>query len=249
MTRLSSRRIFLEFYVASVAEYGPEAIIKIMIPSEQYFENRIGDFTCYSKTHKLFSYQAWDPAWVYGPGSIFGNRRPRYALWHRSCALMPSRKTLPPPSFGLQLTRPSIRNRPAAFEVCCNLSEIECKIAEDDDIGSRSRRALLAPPRPVEPITWDRLLLDAMQQTQCNRHKNETDSMQKSNATDIIQQTQCNRHNVTGAMQSAYCNQFYSTLGSDWHSVALNLIMHCFALNRTFLRSIALVGGPSWCTC
>ena len=64
--------------------------------------------------------------------------------------------------------------------------------------------------------------------------------MQKRNATDIIQQTQCNRHNVTGAMQSAYCNQFYSTLGSDWHSVALNLIMHCFALNRTFLRSFAL---------
>ena len=140
MTRLSSRRIFLEFYVASVAEYGPEAIIKIMIWSRQSNISRIelgiprvvlGLVLFHSKTHKLFSYQAWDPAWVSGiialPGSIFGNRLPRHALWHRSYALMPSRKTLPPPSFGLQLTRPSIRNRPAALEVCCNLSEIECK--------------------------------------------------------------------------------------------------------------------------
>ena len=123
-----------------------------------------------------------------------------------------------PSIIGLQLSRPSIRNRPAVLEVCCNLSEIECKIAEDDDIGSRSPRALLAPPRPVEPITWDRLLLDAMQQTQCNR----------CNATGVLQPVL----QYLGLWLTLCC------IESD-HALFLRSIalfyteLHCFALNCT----------------
>ena len=162
MTRLSSRRIFLEFYVASVAEYGPEAIIKIMIPSEHYFESRIGDSTCCPwssfvpfQNSQVVLISGLGPAWVYGIIAWKYFWQPPASIRPVTTFLCPDaqQKNIAPSIVGLLLTRPSIRNRPAALEVCCNLSEIECKIAEDDDIGRRSRRALLAPPRPVEPIT------------------------------------------------------------------------------------------------
>ena len=94
-------------------------------------------------------------------GNIYNNLPPLRALWHRSYALMLSRKIGLPPS----LIRNWADNR-SGIDRSWSLLQFEWKRmqkAEDDDIGSRSRRALLAPPRPVEPITWDRLLLDTMQ--------------------------------------------------------------------------------------
>ena len=78
MTRLSSRLIFLEFYVASVAEYGPEAIIKIVIPSEQYFENRIGDSTC-CPWSSFVPFQNSQVVLISGLG-------PRLGLWYHCIA-------------------------------------------------------------------------------------------------------------------------------------------------------------------